>query len=421
MKKFLIVDGSSIFYRAFYAMPALTAPTGEPTGALAGTANILLKALHEFKPDFAAVALDAAKKTFRNEMFDGYKATRQSMPDDLAAQLALLKEFIGALGIKTCAAHGYEADDVIGTLSSQAENFSTYILTGDRDALQLIDSTTRVLLTKTSGVAVYDEQKFRDEYGFPPANLVDFKSLRGDTSDNIPGVKGVGDKTAATLIRDFGTLENVLAHRDEIKQKKIRTALETFADDARLSKQLAQIVRDVPDVVFDAKSFAVTPDLTRLDEFCNRYALNQAKKKIHDLFDRPTLFDEPKIRPVIKVLPFDEKKNFAAESLSVARNESNSLAVKVSGGEVFSATRDDVQKVFSNFAGKIVLRDLKTFLHEFDVADTQKFFDVELAAYLLYPERDKASRDAELDIDDGLAAEVTALEHAAALYERLLS
>ena len=169
MKKFLIIDGSSVFYRAFYAMPALTAPTGEPTGALTGFANIILKVLREFSPDLAAVALDAAKETFRNKIFADYKATRPPMPDDLAAQLPLLKEFAEVLGLKTCAAIGYEADDVIGTLATQAGgNFHVDILTGDRDALQLIDSTTRVLLNKNSGVEIYDEKRFSDEYGFAP-------------------------------------------------------------------------------------------------------------------------------------------------------------------------------------------------------------------------------------------------------------
>ena len=426
MKTFLIVDGSSIFYRAFHAMPALTAPSGEPTGALAGTANILLKVLRDFKPDFAAVALDTAKKTFRNEMFAEYKATRPPMPDELAAQLALLKEFIAALGIKTCAAQGYEADDVIGTLANQAENFSANILTGDRDALQLINSTTRVLLTKTSGVDVYDEQKFRDEYGFAPENLVDYKSLRGDPSDNIPGVKGIGEKTAAKLIGEFGTLENVLAHRDEIPQKKIRTALETFADDARLSKQLAQIVRDVPNVTFDAQSFAVKPDLARVNEFCDRYALNQAKKKIHELFGMTSLFVAPKkVLSATEILPFDEKI-FAAEKISVACNANGSFAVKIFDGETFSATRDDLQKIFDNFTGKIVLSGLKNFLRDFELDATSRFFDVELAAYLLYPERDKYSLSELLALEFGGmqlsdGAQVVALEKLAALYETKLA
>ena len=425
MKTFLIVDGSSIFYRAFHAMPALTAPSGEPTGALAGTANILLKVLRDFKPDFAAVALDTAKKTFRNEMFAEYKATRPPMPDELAAQLALLKEFIAALGIKTCAAQGYEADDVIGTLANQAENFSANILTGDRDALQLINSTTRVLLTKTSGVDVYDEQKFRDEYGFAPENLVDYKSLRGDPSDNIPGVKGIGEKTAAKLIGEFGTLENVLAHRDEIPQKKIRTALETFADDARLSKQLAQIVRDVPNVTFDAQSFAVKPDLARVNEFCDRYALNQAKKKIHELFGMTSLFVAPKkVLSATEILPFDEKI-LAAEKISVACNANGSFAVKIFDGETFSATRDNMQKIFDNFTGKIILSGLKNFLRDFELDATSRFFDVELAAYLLYPERDKYSLSELLALEFGGmqlsdGAQVVALEKLAALYETKL-
>ena len=439
MKKFLIVDGSSIFYRAFHAMPALTAPNGEPTGAVTGTANILLKVLRDFKPDFAAVALDTSKRTFRNEIFVEYKATRPPMPDELAAQLALLKDFIDALGIKTCAAPGYEADDIIGTLCSvrnlelgirncdanltpnSSLQISNCILTGDRDALQLIDATTRVLLTTKTGVDVYDEQKFRDEYGFAPENLVDDKSLRGDPSDNIPGVKGIGEKTAAKLIGEFGTLENVLVHRDEIPQKKIRTALETFADDARLSKQLARIVRNVPDVTFDAQTFVVKPDLARVDEFCNRYALNQAKKKIHELFGMTSLFDAPtKIPPAVDILPFDNEKVFAAEKISVACNDNRVFAVKVFDGEIFSASRDELQKIFDGFTGKIVLRDLKTFLREFTVVDTQKVFDVELAAYLLYPERDKAARDAELS-GNGLATKVTALEDAAVRYEKLLT
>ncbi|MBR2520096.1 MAG: DNA polymerase I [Selenomonadaceae bacterium] len=430
MKKFLIVDGSSIFYRAFYAMPPLTAPNGEPTGAVAGTANILLKVLREFSPDLAAVALDTSKKTFRNELFAEYKANRQTMPDDLAAQLALLKEFLDALGLKTCAAPGYEADDVIGTLATQAgENFSVDILTGDRDALQLINSTTRVLLTKNTGVDIYDEEKFRDEYSFAPANLVDYKSLRGDASDNIPGVKGIGEKTATNLIRDFGTLENVLEHRAEIKQKKIRDALETLADDARMSKQLARIVCDVPAVIFDAENFAIEPDLARVDEFCNRYALTVAKKKIHELFGMTNLFDVPKkILSVPEIAAFDVEKIFAAEKISVAGNADN-FVVKIFGGEIFSATRDDLQKIFGDFAGKIVVSGLKTFLRKFAVTDLEKFFDTELAAYLLYPERDDYSCEKLLSLEfDGLqlpdnspAAKVAAIEKIAALYEKKLA
>ncbi|MBQ6757970.1 MAG: DNA polymerase I, partial [Selenomonadaceae bacterium] len=236
MKKFLIVDGSSIFYRAFYAMPSLTAPNGEPTGALAGFANIILKIMRERSPELGAVAFDTSKKTFRNEIFHDYKANRQAMPDELAAQLPLIREFVDVLGLKICAAEGYEADDIIGTLAAQAcKEFRVEILTGDRDALQLINHSTHVLLNKNSNVETYDEKKFIAEYRFAPALLVDFKSLRGDPSDNIPGVKGIGQKTATTLIKQFGSLESILTARDKLTAKKVRAALENFADDAIMS------------------------------------------------------------------------------------------------------------------------------------------------------------------------------------------
>ena len=402
-------------------MPALTAPGGEPTGALAGFANIILKVLRDHSPDLAAVALDAAKKTFRNDLSSEYKATRAAMPDDLAAQLPLLKEFAEVLGLKTCAAIGYEADDVIGTLVAQAcEKFSIDILTGDRDALQLINATTRVMLNKKSSVEIYDEKKFFNEYGFVPPLLVDFKGLSGDASDNIPGVKGIGQKTATELIRDFGALENILAHRDEIASKKIRTALETHADDAILSKRLAQIVRDVPGIVFDAATFAIVPDLARAEEFCNRYALNQVKKSIHALFGTIDLFTAATVTPARELAPFDADKILAAETLAIARDATNHFAVKVFGGEIYSATADDVQRIFDGFSGKIVLSDVKTYLRGFRIADLEKIFDVELAAYLLQPEKDRAARNIAFDNGDDLAATLTALEKIAPRYEKSL-
>ena len=433
MKKFLIIDGSSIFYRAFYAMPPLTAPSGEPTGALVGFANIILKTLREYSPDLVAVALDTAKKTFRNELFTEYKATRPKMPDELAAQLPLLKEFIEVLGIKTCAAPNYEADDIIGTLATLAsEDFLVEILTGDRDALQLINPKTRVLLNKGSNVYVYNEEKFIKEYGFAPPLLVDFKGLRGDPSDNIPGVKGIGTKIATDLIKQFGSLENILEHRADIQVKRTRTLLETLADTAILSKKLAQIVRNVPEIVFDAEDFKITPNLTRADDFCNRYALKVAKKKIHELFHAVDLFadieektppktEEPSPEPEFP--PVDFEKICAAQSISIAEQSMNLFAVKVFGGEIFSANRDDVQKIFDDFGGKIILNGFKNYLKTLRITNyaLRIIFDLELAAYLLYPERDKEIRNEEIGISNNLAETVTAFEKIAPQYEQNLA
>ena len=422
MKTFLIVDGSSVFYRAFYAMPKLTTPGGEPTGALVGFANIILKLLRERKPDFVAIALDKAKKTFRNELFTDYKAKRPPMPDELSAQFPLLKEFSEVLGLKTCAAEGYEADDIIGTLATQAcKDFSVEILTGDRDALQLINSTTRVLLYKNSVIHVYDEKKFYDEYSFAPPLLVDYKALCGDQSDNIPGVKSIGSKTATPLIQTYGTLERIFANYGEISNGKVRNALRTYIDDAKLYKKLAQIVCDVPEITFAAQDFEIHPDFARADDFCDRYALTRAKKKIHNLFGVPEtdLFSEPiEIFNAPEAQPNDFEKIFAADSLILALRK-NIFAVKIFGGEIFSVTADGMQRIFDEFGGKIILSDAKNFLHRFSVK-LNKIFDAELAAYLICPERGKSVRDEDLGIGKDLTTHFNALEKFAPLYEKNL-
>ena len=366
MKKFMIIDGSSIFYRAFFAMPALTAPTGEPTGAVTGVANIILKLLREYSPDYAAVALDVSRKTFRTEIFPEYKATRSDTPDELAAQYPIFYEFIGALGIKILTAPNYEADDIIGTLAAQAENFSVDIVTGDRDALQLINDNTRVLMTKNTKIDIYDEETFQAEYNFPPKSLVDFKGLSGDTSDNIPGVKGIGVKTATKLLNEYGTLENILANADKISSKKFREALTSSAEIAVLSKKLAQINCEVPNIIFDAESFKFTPNIALADKVCDRYGLKVAKKKIHDLFDTiEDLFSYTPPENFLEVgkicAEVDVEKIFAAESLSVAIDE-KSAVVKVEGGEIFSVDKDLLTKIFKDFPRKIIVNNFKKIL-----------------------------------------------------------
>ena len=427
MQRFMIIDGSSIFYRAFYAMPALTSPTGEPTGAITGFANIILKLLREYSPDYAAVALDASRKTFRTEMFADYKANREHMPDELSAQFPLLKEFVDALGIKILIAPHYEADDIIGTLARQAENLHVDIVTGDRDALQLINATTNVLLTKNTKVDVYDEEKFQAEYTFAPKILVDFKGLSGDTSDNIPGVKGIGPKTATKLLNEFGTLENILANVEKISAKKVRESLQTYAEVATLSKKLAQINCNVPDVNFDAEKFIITPNFALVDKFCDRYALANIKKRIHELFDdvENLFYQSPaKMLKVPKIeSAVDFNTIFNAPNISVD-NPSELGILIAAAGKIFNVTENDLKTIVEGYQHKIFVHDLKNFLHHYDVGHVEKFFDVELAAYLLYPEMNDYACNRLLPLEfDGLqlpitslAAQVAALEKIGTLY-----
>lgn len=430
MQRFIIIDGSSIFYRAFYAMPPLTAPTGEPTGALTGFANIILKILREYPADYAAVALDVSRKTFRTEMFSEYKATRDHMPDELAAQLALMKEFVSSLGIQILTAPNYEADDIIGTLATQAENFAVDIVTGDRDAFQLINPTTRVLFNKNKDVVVYDEEKFFAEYNFPPKNLTDYKGLSGDSSDNIPGIKGIGPKTATKLLNEYGTLENILANADKISQKKVRDSLQTSAEIAALSKQLAQIKCDVPDIVFDVDKFKITPNFALVDKFCDRYALKLVKKKVHEIFDTlDNLFAENTINylRVDKICAaVDIEKIFAASSLSVSGS-----TVKVADGEIFSVDKTLLAKIFNEFSGKVYVNGLKEILREEGLGIREQrmsVFDIEVAAYLVYPEMADYTCEKLLPLefdglqmpDDSPAAQVTAIEKLGKLYEEKL-
>ena len=427
MQRFMIIDGSSIFYRAFYAMPALTSPTGEPTGAITGFANIILKLLREYSPDYAAVALDASRKTFRTEMFADYKANREHMPDELSAQFPLLKEFVDALGIKILIAPHYEADDIIGTLARQAENLHVDIVTGDRDALQLINATTNVLLTKNTKVDVYDEEKFQAEYTFAPKILVDFKGLSGDTSDNIPGVKGIGPKTATKLLNEFGTLENILDNVEKISAKKVRESLQTYAEVATLSKKLAQINCNVPDVNFDAEKFIITPNFALVDKFCDRYALANIKKRIHELFDdvENLFYQSPaKMLKVPKIeSAVDFNTIFNAPNISVD-NPSELGILIAAAGKIFNVTENDLKTIVEGYQHKIFVHDLKNFLHHYDVGHVEKFFDVELAAYLLYPEMNDYACNRLLPLEfDGLqlpitslAAQVAALEKIGTLY-----
>ncbi len=245
----LAVDGNSILNRAFYGVRPLTTKEGFPTNALYGVVNIIAKQVDRLSPDHLAVAFDLKAPTFRHKMYGAYKAGRRPMPEELALQLPVAKELLAAMGFHVLERAGYEADDILGTLARMGEEdgCEVYILTGDRDALQLISPHTHILLTTNTETVDMDEPAFLAKYGVPSAHFVDVKALMGDSSDNIPGVPGIGEKTALRLIGDYGTLDGVYEALPEAKlTPSVRTRLESGRESAYLSQALATISREVP-------------------------------------------------------------------------------------------------------------------------------------------------------------------------------
>ena len=244
MDKLVLIDGNSLLNRAFYATPVFSTRDGRPTNAIFGFIKLLFKVLSDVKPQYLIVAFDLKALTFRHKMFDGYKATRKPMPDELAAQVEPLKELLAEMHIAMCSKEGLEADDIIGTLSNKFDVHS-YIYTGDRDSYQLVDEKTDVCFTRkgVSDLIKLNAGNFRAEVGLDPAQIVDLKALMGDKSDNIPGVPGIGEKTARGLIEKYGSLDGVYANLGEIKGA-VKTKLEDNRQSAYLSYKLAKIDRN---------------------------------------------------------------------------------------------------------------------------------------------------------------------------------
>ena len=249
MKKLLVIDGNSILNRAFYGIRLLTNKDGLYTNAVYGMATIIERHISNISPDYCVVAFDLKAPTFRHKMYDGYKAQRKGMPEELAVQLPYAKECMADMGCKVVSLEGFEADDILGTLSMMAETegVKTYIVTGDKDSLQLISDKTHVLLAKTKETVDFDRAVFRENYGIDPEQFVDVKALMGDSSDNIPGVAGIGEKTALKLISEFGSLDSLYEKLDSSSlSANMKQKLSDGKDMAYLSKTLATITREAP-------------------------------------------------------------------------------------------------------------------------------------------------------------------------------
>ena len=414
MSTLLMIDGNSMANRAFYGVPHLTNAKGVPTNAVYGFLNTLQSVIERFQPDALFVAFDISKKVFRHERFADYKGTRTGMPEDLLTQMPLIKEALGYMNIETFGIEGYEADDIIGTMSAHqtALGGESIILSGDRDLFQLVGEHVTVCFPQSKGqeMEIVTPEYLAEHYALTPELVIEMKGLMGDKSDNIPGVAGVGEKTAKKLLADYGTVENLYAHLEDLKGKKLYDKLLAGKENALLSKELATIKRDVP-IDFAALDFSFDqPDVARLTTFYKELGLTKLLRKLEAEFGTTTLEDVAAEAPSYEgTVCADVDQALAllaaiAEERCVLLCEVNDekLPTRFSwrvGGKnatVAVASRHDwdrivdvLDKLFEREPFAVYTDDAKKLAHALLLSGSyteQLRFDVALAAYLLQPE-----------------------------------
>ncbi len=399
MKKLLIVDGNSILNRAFYGVRDLTTKDGIPTNALFGMMNILKKHLDSLKPEYAVIAFDLKAKTFRHKACDFYKANRKPMPEDLATQLPIAKELVKMLGFNLLELEGYEADDIIGTVSRiPSKEVHSYILTGDRDSLQLINDDTSVILVKTKEDVIYDTEKFIQEYGVTPTQYIDVKAIMGDSSDNIPGVAGIGEKGAFKLITEYESLERLYEeYQTSSLSQGMKDKLTNSKDMAFTSKFLATIVLDVPieKQIEDLSNKGI--DTTNLRRAFAKYEFTSLIKK----FGLDKIEEESSSVQQLEIDPFAEMEQIGfdipAEAVTLSQEvifdvppiQKEPCAVYFIGDEAQVCTSSGLvyqckANLLTEFLAScpIVCHDLKGLLSQFDI---NCVFDTMLAGYVISP------------------------------------
>ncbi len=417
--KLLILDGNSVINRAYFGVKPLTTREGLFTHAIYGFLNILERMEKEEQPEAVCVAFDLHGSTFRHLRYEGYKATRHGMPEELAMQMPVMKDVLRAMNIPIYECQGWEADDVIGTVGKICSNngWECVVVTGDRDSLQLIDENVHIKLVISkpgqTTATLYTREKFQEEYGFEPQKLIDLKALMGDSSDNIPGVKGIGEKTAKALLQKFGSLDAVYAHLDDpmIKPKQ-RENLTTYKDNAYLSYELATICPEAP-IEFEPMDAIVQP--------YNKPALYQLFQKLEfvRLIDKyglrgAELDVQQPVSHEIKTLPLVDSLPKPGTSGAIYAAEDGSVAFAWDAG-VCTLTPMEIGELAPVLeAGKnLVCHDLKTTLHLLDdlgLPHGEYCFDTALAAYDLnpsqsdYPVSKLATTFLGMSVEDGDAA-----------------
>jgi len=406
LKQLIAIDGNSLMHRAFYALPAMTTREGFPTNALHGFLSMLFK-LTERNPDYLVVAFDMHGPTFRHEQYEEYKAGRRETPDDLRLQFPVLKELLKEMGIAVCETPKYEADDILGTFAKRCEKagVDALLVTGDRDALQLIGDHTHVLMTKKgiSETVEFDRALLKENYGLEPDRMRDLKGLMGDNSDNIPGIPGVGEKTALKLLSEYGTIENVLAHSGEIKGK-LGEKVRDNADSARMSYEIGTICTDAP------------VPLTIEDCHYDENAMSGGRKKLIELEMRGIASRLPGSGEIaepeapkcaaerFEITTADEVKNAlgdvkAVRSIAIEAGETIMFALTdkryyeiVQGADLFSTPVDEAEiwralkPVLENPKALVLAFDTKRLRHLLDgfgISLNANVFDAMIADYLL--------------------------------------
>ena len=449
-RRLILVDGSSLAYRAYFALPETIATReGFPTNALYGLSQMLLKLVTEYEPVALAVAWDAREKTFRHEEYEAYKAQRPHMPEPLSQQWPYLPELVSAFGIANLVCPGYEADDILGTLAEEAkrQGVRSIVVTGDRDALQLVDEDIWVMATGrgVTDVKIYTPAAVVERFGVTPAQFPDYIGLKGDSSDNIPGVPGVGEKTAAALIQQFGSMDVMFERLDEVASERRRGLLVEHEAAARLSRRLATMVLDVPlerDIVELVGRSAYELPVDEVEQVFRRFEFAGLARRVREMQSggggagsgvaaagapatanaspaTPAAVDWPRLTieeaPGALAAQLEQKE--CALAIAAGGDGERVAAVYDGGASVLAARiADDTWRSFWLLAGHICAHDVKS-LPGFAAATADPAFDTAVAAYLLAPERPESDlhRLAQVDAEqimDGPQAEAEAATRA---------
>lgn len=410
-KKIVLIDGHSILNRAFFGVPPLTNSEGLHTNAVYGFLNIMFKILDEEKPDYLTVAFDRSEPTFRHQMFDAYKGTRKPMAQELREQVPVMKDVLQAMGIKIMEMQGYEADDLLGTIAGMAEaqGMDVSIISGDRDLLQLATEKVKIRIPKTKRTGTEIEDYYAadvvERYQVTPKEFIDVKALMGDSSDNIPGVPGIGEKTATNLIVAYKSIENAYAHLEEITPKRAKTNLKEHYDMAQMSKTLATIEVHVP-IEFDMEAAKLTdlytPEayvymkrlefknmLTRFSDDMSQNDLEKYFHVYHELDEIQNFFDGFAAKEA--AVSFFEEAG-TVYGLAVAENSQNVAYLTCGGFVTEGYLEEQVQKLCDGL-DTLITPDLKGLLKHVRVPETKNCIDTTIAAYLLNPLKNEYTYD----------------------------